>query len=129
MRKLYPLLTGLLIFLVTMKTFAQQPSSNYYLSEDIAISDVSNSFIDGNDKNGQGIFSGNEASAEFADSCKADFEIIQTPNSPFYKYFTALTWNSAQKRPLQICWIFGDGTDTCIQYPNLTSAPFSIVHH
>ena len=129
MRKLYPLITGLLICLVTLKTIAQQSANTHYLSEDKAYSNVSNSLIDVIEKNELGTQSGNETANEFADSCKADFEITQTPNSPLYKYFTALTWHSSQKRPLQICWIFGDGTDTCIQYPNLNSGPFSIVHH
>jgi len=64
------------------------------------------------------------------DSCRANFERIQvTPSvNPLRAYFKALPWHSNNKRPVQICWKFGDGTDTCIQYSNTNPGPYVVGH-
>ncbi len=64
------------------------------------------------------------------DSCRADFvRLPVTSNAnPLRAYFKALPWHSNNKRPVQICWKFGDGTDTCIQYPNTNPAPYVVGH-
>jgi PKD repeat protein len=127
MRKLYTLVTGLL-FLVTMKTIAQSNISHQQLISDPG----NNSFINTNyfsTENNSGTNEINSVSNETEVTCKADFEINPTPNSLLYKKFTAVTWNSEQKNPVYICWKFGDGKDTCIQYSNTFPGPYTVVHH
>jgi PKD repeat protein len=51
-----------------------------------------------------------------ADSCLADFSVTSFNSTPFIKKYTALPWHNNNKRPEKICWIFGDGRDTCITY-------------
>ena len=63
------------------------------------------------------------------DTCRANFEISNAASSPLTKKFTAIPWHSEQKRPVYICWKFGDGTDTCIQYSNTNPGPYTVVHH
>jgi hypothetical protein len=66
-----------------------------------------------------------------SDSCKADFVHIINGNNPLQKLFKASGWNSAGKKPIQICWSFGDGTDTCINYFNndsLSNNNYQVVH-
>ena len=62
------------------------------------------------------------------DSCRADFNVEPTTSSTsLVRYFTALPWHNNQKRPVQICWKFGDGKDTCIQYSSATTN-FTVRH-
>ncbi len=57
-----------------------------------------------------------------ADSCRAQFTDTSSTNSPLVKRFVAQPWHNNGKRPEQICWNFGDGSDTCITYnPGTTS--------
>ncbi len=64
-----------------------------------------------------------------ADSCHADFERLPVPaNSPLQATFQALPWHNHNKRPVRICWSFGDGRDTCIQYSNTNPGPFAVSH-
>jgi PKD repeat protein len=62
--------------------------------------------------------------------CRADFERLplSTVNNPLRVAFKAIPWHNDNKRPVRICWSFGDGNDTCIQYSNTNPGPF-IVHH
>src|SRR5687767_8117265 len=64
------------------------------------------------------------------DSCRADFERIQVASNAntLKAYFRALPWHNNNKRPVQICWKFGDGTDTCIQYSNTNPGPYVVGH-
>jgi PKD repeat protein len=62
------------------------------------------------------------------DSCSADFEVSTNTTTPLTRKFTAQPWNSQNKRPVRICWRFGDGTDTCIQYTNSSTAPYFVYH-
>lgn len=66
-----------------------------------------------------------------ADSCVANFE--QIPNSTTadgrYATFKALPWHSLNKKPVKICWNFGDGQDTCIQYTNSYTGQYTVGHH
>src|SRR5438045_2987399 len=50
--------------------------------------------------------------------CKADFERIpiSTTNNPLNVAFRAISSHINNKNPKEICWKFGDGRDTCIQY-------------
>lgn len=61
--------------------------------------------------------------------CRADFEKLPSPvANPLRASFRALPWHNDNKRPVEICWSFGDGTDTCIQYSNTNPGPY-LVHH
>lgn len=64
------------------------------------------------------------------DSCRADFERIPvtTTNNPLQAAFRALPWHNHDKRPVQICWTFGDNRDTCIQYSNTYPGPYTVTH-
>jgi PKD repeat protein len=63
-----------------------------------------------------------------ADSCKADYAVTAANTSPLHKIFTAIPWHNNQKPPIQICWNFGDGQDTCINAAAGTPLPLSIAH-
>ncbi len=65
-----------------------------------------------------------------ADSCRADFERLPltTTNNPLTATFKALPWHSSNKPPARICWSFGDGRDTCIQYSNTNPGPYTVTH-
>ena len=68
---------------------------------------------------------------ELPDACRADFERlpVSTTNSPLNVYFKALPWHSNNKKPARICWRFGDGRDTCINYPENYSGLYAVAHH
>ena len=52
-----------------------------------------------------------------AQICTAIFEKLQTPNAAVnFAYFKAFPWSNGNPRPYQVCWNFGDGHDTCINY-------------
>ena len=116
MRKLYALVAGLLFVLVATKTNAQLNSQNLF-SETTNITSV-------------GIIDESTSDANSPEeTCRANFEVSNASSSPFTKKFTAIPWHSEQKRPVYICWKFGDGTDTCIQYSNTNPGPYTVVHH
>lgn len=62
--------------------------------------------------------------------CRADFERLQvSPTAnPLVVAFKALPWHNDNRRPVRICWSFGDGQDTCIQYSNTFPGPYRVVH-
>jgi PKD repeat protein len=61
--------------------------------------------------------------------CRADFERLPvTANSPLTVGFKALPWNNAHKKPSRICWTFGDGRDTCINYPENYTGLYTVTH-
>ena len=63
------------------------------------------------------------------DSCRADFERIPSPNAnPLRAYFKALPSHNNNKKPQRICWRFGDGRDTCINYPNNYTGQYVVSH-
>ena len=62
------------------------------------------------------------------DSCSADFETISVTSNPLRKYFIANPWHNHNKKPIYICWNFGDNHDTCIQYSNTNSSPYTVDH-
>lgn len=64
------------------------------------------------------------------DSCRADFERLPiAPASPLTAGFKALPWHNNDKKPIRICWNFGDGNDTCINYPAGYTGQYGVVHH
>ena len=64
------------------------------------------------------------------DSCRADFERLPatTANNPLTAVFKALPWHNNDKKPKRICWTFGDGRDTCINYLNLYNGAYTVSH-
>jgi PKD repeat protein len=64
------------------------------------------------------------------DNCKADFERIPVLAGSAINlvYYRALPWNNHEKKPSKICWIFGDGRDTCISYPENYTGGYTIGH-
>ena len=65
-----------------------------------------------------------------ADSCTAAFERIglTATSNPLQATFRALPWHNNNKLPARICWTFGDGRDTCIQYANTYTGPYTVNH-
>lgn len=65
-----------------------------------------------------------------ADSCRADFVRLPltTVNNPLQVAFKALPWHNKNKKPARICWKFGDGTDTCINYANDYNGQYIVSH-
>src|SRR5688572_22425 len=117
MRKLYALVAGLLFVLITTKTNSQ-PSIN---PQDL--------FFETTNINSVGIIDEENNVTSPEEICRANFEVNSETSSPLTKKFTAEPWHSEQKRPVYICWKFGDGTDTCIQYSNTNPGPYTVVHH
>jgi PKD domain/Secretion system C-terminal sorting domain len=63
------------------------------------------------------------------DSCKSNFTDSASTTHPLEKEFTAQPWNSGNKKPVQVCWNFGDGNDTCINYiPGNNSNSYAVTH-
>jgi PKD repeat protein len=131
MRKFYTLVTGILFCLVTIKTIAQPGLSETIFSNENSGSHISFPFLNvfselSNSEPDEKTVNSEAASDSI---CKADFEITPTPNAPLYKKFTALPSHTEQKRPVYICWKFGDGKDTCIQYSNTYTGTYSVIHY
>ena len=63
-------------------------------------------------------------------NCRANFESpgISTSNTPLGRYFVAQPWHNQNKKPTRICWTFGDGRDTCIQYPANYTGVYGVFH-
>ena len=116
MRKLYALVAGLLFVLVATKTNAQLNSQNLFFEASSVTTVVDEAAI-------------NTGSNSPEETCRANFEVSNSASSPFTKKFTAIPLHSEQKRPVYICWKFGDGTDTCIQYSNTNPGPYTVIHH
>ncbi len=63
------------------------------------------------------------------DTCAANFVVVGTgTNSGLNKYFNALPQHNNNKKPTKICWTFGDGADTCINYTTLLTQ-YPVYHH
>lgn len=62
--------------------------------------------------------------------CRANFERLPLIISPsiLQATFKALPWHNGGKKPVRICWTFGDGRDTCIQYSNTFAGPYIVSH-
>lgn len=114
MGKFYALVTGMIFSLVMMKTTAQVPASSNYSYPDLASNFENNNII--------------EETTQDEETCSAGFESSAATTSPLTKKFTALPWHSNQKRPVHICWNFGDGSDTCIQYTITYPGPYVVTH-
>ena len=118
MRKLYALVAWMLIILAATKTTGQ-PINSQQLSSAFSNETVTTVSITGQQA----------VNNDLPEECRANFEVVSAASSPLTKKFIAEPWHSEQKRPVYICWHFGDGTDTCIQYSNTNPGPFTVIHH
>lgn len=109
-------MAGLLFVLVATKTNAQLNSQNLFFESSPITTVIEEAAID-------------TAATPLEETCHANFEVSNTALSPLTKKFIAIPWHSEQKRPVSICWKFGDGTDTCIQYSNTNPGPYTVIHH
>lgn len=62
------------------------------------------------------------------DSCAAAFTVNPMTATPLGRKFIAQPWNSAGKKPVRICWTFGDGKDTCVQYSTTYTGDYWVEH-
>ncbi|MEP6700512.1 MAG: PKD domain-containing protein, partial [Bacteroidota bacterium] len=63
------------------------------------------------------------------DICHANFERIPSGgNNPLLAYFRALPQHNNNRKPARICWTFGDGKDTCINYPENYTGQYVVSH-
>jgi hypothetical protein len=65
---------------------------------------------------------------ELSDSCKASFETISSTANSLGKYFVAQPWHNHNKKPVLVCWNFGDNHDTCIQYSTNYTDRYAAFH-
>ncbi|RYF85108.1 MAG: PKD domain-containing protein [Chitinophagaceae bacterium] len=63
-----------------------------------------------------------------ADSCAANYTIQNILVTRLGRKFIAQPWHSNNKKPVRICWTFGDGKDTCIQYATSYSGDYWVEH-
>lgn len=65
-----------------------------------------------------------------SDSCRANFERINisATANPLQATFKAIPWHNNNKKPTRICWEFGDGTDSCVNYSNTFTGPYLMNH-
>jgi hypothetical protein len=64
------------------------------------------------------------------DTCAADFERIEVlpPNNILLSYFKALPRHNNNRKPARVCWTFGDGRDTCINYTETYIGQYATSH-
>ncbi len=63
------------------------------------------------------------------DTCGADFESIASTANPLRIYFRALPQHNNNRKPSRVCWHFGDGRDTCINYTETYTGQYVVVHN
>jgi PKD repeat protein len=63
------------------------------------------------------------------DACRSDFNLERVVASPLSRQIIALPWHVQQKKPVRICWLFGDGRDTCVQYSVSYTGSFNVTHN
>jgi PKD repeat protein len=118
MRRLYTLVAGMLIIFAAPKTNGQPNPPDLF-------SGFSNNIVSTVSVTDHPSVNNDLPEA----TCRANFEVSPAASSPLTKKFTAIPWHSENKRPVLICWTFGDGTDTCIEYSNTNQGPYSLIHH
>ncbi len=62
------------------------------------------------------------------DSCRIVYKTEKVSSNRLALQFIAQPQHSNDKMPVRLCWKFGDGKDTCIEYPQGTDKPFTISH-
>ncbi|MEO6453612.1 MAG: PKD domain-containing protein [Ginsengibacter sp.] len=61
-------------------------------------------------------------------SCRANFEMLASTSNSVGKYFIAQPWHNHYKKPVLVCWNFGDNHDTCIQYSTTHTSSYAVSH-
>lgn len=63
-------------------------------------------------------------------ACSIDFERLPgaSVNNPLRTEFKAFPFSNTHKKPSKVCWIFGDGRDTCIYYPENYTGVYAVGH-
>lgn len=64
-----------------------------------------------------------------ADSCTANYMVQPNLAMPLARKFFAQPWHNKGKKPVRICWTFGDGKDTCVQYPANYTGDYWVQHN
>ena len=63
------------------------------------------------------------------DTCGADFERITSSGAnPLLAYYKALPQHNNNRKPSKVCWHFGDGRDTCINYAESYTGQYVVSH-
>jgi PKD repeat protein len=63
------------------------------------------------------------------DTCRADFVRLPIPNiHPLFASFKAEPQHNNNRKPFKVCWTFGDGSDTCINYPETYTGLYTVGH-
>jgi PKD repeat protein len=63
------------------------------------------------------------------DVCRSDYHVEPVAATPSSFHFIADPWHVQQKKPLRICWTFGDGTPSvCNEYAVTYTGPYAINH-
>jgi len=60
------------------------------------------------------------------DECRVKLFEITPSITSLMRGFYAAPWHNNNKRPVFVCWYFGDGTDTCIQLNALNPLPANL---
>ncbi|WP_121353594.1 PKD domain-containing protein [Flavisolibacter nicotianae] len=62
------------------------------------------------------------------DSCRAEMAVQSITATPLGRRFVAKPWSSLHKKPLRVCWTFGDGKDTCVEYTSTYTGDYWVEH-
>jgi PKD repeat protein len=62
------------------------------------------------------------------ESCHIEYKTEKIASNRLGLQFIAHPVSSNDKKPVRLCWKFGDGKDTCIEYPQGTDKPFTVSH-
>jgi PKD repeat protein len=68
------------------------------------------------------------ATPTIGDSCSANFTVGPVSATPLGRKFFAQVGHNKGKKPVRICWTFGNGKDTCIQYPANYTGDYWVEH-
>ncbi|MGE5520199.1 MAG: PKD domain-containing protein, partial [Candidatus Dadabacteria bacterium] len=62
-------------------------------------------------------------------TCTADFQVLNSTSVTTGRYFSAIINNSLQKKPVKVCWKFGDGTpESCQTFSTTYTGSYAIFH-
>jgi hypothetical protein len=62
------------------------------------------------------------------DSCRIEYKTEKIASNRLALQFIAQPVINNDKKPVRLCWKFGDGKDTCIEYTQGTNKPFTVSH-
>ncbi|GAB4093165.1 PKD domain-containing protein [Flaviaesturariibacter terrae] len=76
----------------------------------------------------QSTYCHNVSLAPPADSCSAHFTLQAVAAQPLGRRFVAQPWHNNGKRVTSVCWNFGDGRDSCVNYPAGFVGDYAVPH-